>query len=91
MNLISRNRYESGVVDPWTAVHFASGLATGLAEAPLGVAVVSAIAFDVAFGYLTQRKSGLLRGIGEDPAINKVVDIACFALGNYWGRKWSEP
>ena len=91
MKLVARNRYEHAVLDPWTAVHFASGLATGLGELPLGTAVVSAIAFDLFFGYITSKQRGLLRGLGEDPLVNKAADIALFALGNYWGRKWNEP
>jgi hypothetical protein len=78
------------MLDPYSLLHYSAGLATGLGGVAPIKAIVGAALADLAFSYLYQRPTGLFRKTEVEPPINKVADIALFALGNYMGRRWSE-
>ena len=92
MNIIAKHKGDLAVLDPWSAIHFSSGLATGLGDVSLGKAIAIAVASDLLMAYIfTSQKTGLLRSFADEPPLNKVADVALFALGNHLGRKWNGP
>jgi hypothetical protein len=79
------------VVDPWTLVHFASGLALGLVNAPLRVWLPVATAYELAEHYIEKSEAGqeLFDTAGPEVVPNSVLDLAVFALGHQLGRLWN--
>lgn len=90
MQLYAKHKYDSALTDPYSLLHYSAGLATGLGGVAPFKAIVGAAVVDLAFSYLYQRPTGLFRKTGHEPPLNKVADIALFALGNYMGRRWSQ-
>jgi hypothetical protein len=94
MTVVATEKKEQNkaAVDPWTVVHFASGLALGLVGAPLKVWLPVATAYEVAEQYLEQSKVGkkLFDTHGPETLPNVLVDIAVFAVGHQLGRLWNE-
>lgn len=78
-------------VDPWTLVHFASGLALGLMEVPRAQAVAAAVAYEVIEQLLERHEVGqaLFETSGPEKTANAVVDVAVLALGHHMGRRWN--
>jgi len=79
------------IVDPWTLVHFASGLALGLVNAPLRVWLPVATAYELAEHYIEKSETGqeLFDTAGPEVVPNSVLDLAVFALGHQLGRLWN--
>jgi hypothetical protein len=79
------------VVDPWTVVHFASGLALGLVNAPLRWWLPVATAYEVAEHYLEESDVGqeVFDTSGPEAVPNAMLDIAVFAAGHQLGRLWN--
>jgi hypothetical protein len=90
MRLFAKHRGDQAAIDPWSAIHFSSGLATGLGDVSLGKAVAIAVASDLLMAYFTSQKTGILRTFADEPPINKVIDVALFAFGNHLGRRWND-
>ena len=82
----------TAVLDPWTVVHFASGLASGLVNAPLRVTLPLAVLYEVAEYVLESNEVGqaFFDTSGPEAIPNAVVDVAVFALGHELGRRWNE-
>lgn len=86
----SKRDLDSAVLDPWSAVHLGSGLATGLVGVTAKQALFVSLAYDVVFSLFFQRRTGLLHTTGDEVVWNKLADVAIFMTGNYMGRKWLE-
>ena len=78
-------------VDPWTIVHFALGLASGLVNAPLRVTLSLAVLYEVAEYALESREVGqeLFDTSGPEAIQNAAVDVAVFTVGHELGRRWN--
>jgi hypothetical protein len=79
------------VVDPWTVVHFASGLALGLVNAPLRLWLPVAAAYEVLEHYLENSDVGqeIFETSGPEVTPNALLDLAVFAAGHQLGRLWN--
>ncbi|MDX1492869.1 MAG: hypothetical protein R3253_02255 [Longimicrobiales bacterium] len=93
MKLIALRKSEQNqaLVDPWTVVHFAAGLACGLVEIPLRTVLPLAAAYELAEQELEASDVGqeLLETSGPESVGNAIVDVAVFALGHQLGRRWN--
>lgn len=78
-------------VDPWTAVHFAAGLALGLVDAPLRPALAAAVAYEVVEQVVERQAFGrrLFKTSGPEVAANVVVDVAVLVVGHRLGARWN--
>lgn len=88
VKLYAKHPHDAALTDPYSLLHYSAGLATGLGKVPPLKAIIGAATVDLVFSYLYQRPTGLYRKTGAEPPLNKVADIALFALGNYMGRRW---
>ena len=92
MNLVARSPQEQNeaVLDPWSAVHFAAGLAMGLLGVSLPRGVAVAATYEVVEHAAEQHEAGrkvfLTKG-PESPA-NIAVDLGLFAAGQTLGLRW---
>lgn len=77
--------------DPWTVVHFATGLALGLIEVPLRWALGAAIAYEVAEQVFERHDWGqeLFHTSGPEIVSNALLDSAVFVVGHQLGRIWN--
>ena len=78
-------------VDPWTVVHFATGLAFGLVNAPLRWWLPVAAAYEVAEHYLEKSELGqeIFDTSGPEVVPNAVLDLVVFVAGHELGRRWN--
>jgi len=79
------------VVDPWTLVHFASGLALGLINAPLRWWLPAAAAYEVLEHHLEASDVGqeIFETSGPESVPNAALDLVVFAAGHQLGRLWN--
>jgi hypothetical protein len=79
------------VIDPWTAVHFSTGLAAGLMNAPPVQAMSAALAYEVAEQVMERKELGkeLFQTAGPETFANVVTDMLMFAAGMWLGRRWN--
>ncbi|HET9947866.1 MAG TPA: hypothetical protein VFQ22_02955 [Longimicrobiales bacterium] len=79
------------VIDPWTIVHFATGLAFGLVNAPLRWTLPLATAYEVLEQYLERSDAGkeFFETSGPEVLPNAMVDVVVFAAGHELGRWWN--
>ena len=93
MKIVATEKKEQNkaVVDPWTVVHFASGLALGLMNAPLRVWLPVATAYEIAEHYLEKTEAGkeMFDTSGPESTPNAVLDLVVFAAGHQLGRLWN--
>ena len=93
MKIVATRKDEQNraVVDPWTVVHFASGLASGLVNAPLRVTLPLAVLYEILeYGLETQDVGQeIFDTSGPEALPNAVVDVGVFALGHELGRRWN--
>lgn len=93
MKLVARSKAEQNraAVDPWTIVHFASGLAAGLTRTPLPLALAAATAYELAEQVAERRKpvQKLFAVSGPETLVNSLTDLAVFVLGHRLGGWWN--
>lgn len=93
MKIVATKKKEQNraVIDPWTAVHFASGLALGLVSAPLRLWLPLAAAYEVAEHYLEDSDFGkeIFDTSGPEVVPNAVLDLVVFAAGHQLGKLWN--
>jgi hypothetical protein len=93
MKLVATKKPEQNrsVADPWTVVHFATGLALGLVNAPLKWWLPVAAAYEVAEHYIEKSETGqeLFDTSGPEIVPNALLDLAVFAAGHQLGRLWN--
>ena len=80
------------VVDPWTLVHFATGLALGLINAPLRWWLPVATIYEVVERYVERSELGkeFFETSGPEVVPNAILDLAVFTAGHQLGRLWNE-
>lgn len=94
MRIIAREKAEQSValVDPWTAVHFSSGLGFGLMNVGFWPSMAVNVGYEVLEYHFQRDKRGIeffQVSQPENPS-NSVTDMLVFALGWYLGRKWNK-
>ncbi len=89
MILVAKHKYDKAAIDPWSAVSFGSGLATGLNDMSIGKAVVILALSDFVFSMLGGKR-GLFSSLEDEPLENKAMDVVLYCYGNTLGRKWAE-
>ena len=87
----SKDEQNRAVLDPWTIVHFGTGLAAGLTDAPPVPALTAAIAYEGAEQVMERKElwRELFKTSGPESRANAVMDILVFALGMWLGRLWN--
>ncbi len=78
-------------VDPWTIVHFSSGLTFGLMDVPLRTAVVAGTLYEVAEQVFERSEGGQRFFVtsGPESPINAVVDMVVLVAGHQLGAWWN--
>jgi len=91
--LIARTKTDQNqaILDPWSVVHLAAGLAAGLIEIPAAPALLGAIVYELVEQDIERSGLGkaLFRTSGPERGLNAVADVALFALGQRLGRAWN--
>ena len=79
------------MVDPWTAVHFSTGLAMGLMDLPLEECLAAAFAYEVVEQVVERQNWGkeLFKSSRPENFLNATMDMAAFALGHWLGGAWN--
>ena len=93
MKLIATKKSEQNVaaVDPWTLVHFSTGLALGLMDVPPVRAFGAAAGYEVVEQWVERQEWGqdLFETHRPESAANAFVDLAVFAAGHWLGGRWN--
>jgi len=94
MKIVATEKAEQNrtALDPWTLVHFATGLALGLVNAPLKLWLPLAATYEVAEHFLEKSETGkeLFDTAGPEVVPNAVLDLVVFAAGHQLGRLWNK-
>ncbi len=79
------------VLDPWTAVHFSTGLALGLMDTPFEPSLGAAIAYEVAEQVIERQAWGkeFFNTNRPETMLNAVMDVAVFVAGHWLGTAWN--
>lgn len=89
----TRKKHQNqAVLDPWTVVHFAAGLAAGLVSLPRSHSLGLAVGYEFLEQWLERRELGqeIFEAAGPEVVPNAVMDVAVFAAGHYLGTRWNE-
>ena len=86
-----KEEQNSAAVDPWTLVHFSTGLALGLVETPLEGVLGAAVAYEIVEQFAERREWGqdFFETSGPENPANALVDLGVLALGHWLGRRWN--
>jgi len=86
-----KSQQNRAMLDPWSVVHFATGLAAGLTEVDRTKAIGAAIAYEVLEQDLERRKLGqeLFETSGPETVPNAIADVVLFAAGHLLGQLWN--
>jgi hypothetical protein len=86
-----KSEQNRALLDPWTVVHFATGLALGLVSVPREPALGAAVAYEFAEQWAERRRVGqeLFDVSGPESFANATVDLAVFAIGHHVGSLWN--
>lgn len=86
-----KDEQNEALVDPWTLIHFSTGLALGLMNAPLSSSLVAAVGYEVAEQFVERRRWGeRLFDISRPESLaNAALDVVVFAVGHGAGRRWN--
>lgn len=94
MKLIATEKREQNhaMLDPWTVVHFGTGLASGLMGVPRHLSFSAAVAYELVEQYVERQKWGreLFETHRHESVPNAVVDVAVFVAGHYLGEAWND-
>ena len=94
MKLVATAKLEQNraPLDPWTVVHFASGLAAGLVGMRRDWSISAAVTYEVVEQYVERQRWGreFFDTTVQECVPNAVADIAVFALGHWLGCRWNE-
>lgn len=93
MKLVATRKAEQNqaVVDPWTAVHVASGLALGLMDVPFRWSLAAAVVYEAFEQYAERERWGqeMFETSGPEIVANAAMDVAVFAVGHALGTAWN--
>ena len=86
-----KSQQNRAVIDPWTAVHFSTGLALGLMDAPVEPTLTAAVAYELAEQVIERQAWGkdFFKTNHPETVWNAVMDVAMFAAGHWLGRAWN--
>lgn len=86
-----KDHQNEAALDPWTAVHFAAGLAAGLTEIPKHVSIPAAVLYEIAEQYVERTAWGkeFFETDGPESLSNVALDLAAFAVGQWAGLRWN--
>ena len=87
----NKSQQNRAAIDPWTAVHLSAGLALGLMDAPMGRALLGAVAYEVIEQVFERQDAGrsFFKTSGPEVLHNAVVDVAVFVVGHALGQRWN--
>jgi len=92
--LVAQNKEDQNLalIDPWTVVHFAAGLAAGMMGFSAGAALTGAVLYEVAEAPLERAEFGknLFNVSKPETTGNQVVDVLIFAAGHAAGQAWNK-
>lgn len=88
---VRKAEQNKAAIDPWTLVHFSSGLALGLTDVPFRLAVTGAVIYEIVEQYAERREWGkeFFETSGPEILPNVLVDIAVLAIGHRLGTAWN--
>ena len=88
----SKQDQNEALVDPWTFVHFAVGLAAGLMGVSTGAAIAGAVLYEAVEAPLERGELGqnLFNVSKPESRGNQVVDVLVFAAGHAAGAAWNK-
>lgn len=93
MKIIATRKPEqnTAALDPWTAVHLATGLAVGLMAVPLRWALGASVVYEVIEQGFERRDSGqeLFETRGPESLPNALADTLAFYVGHRLGAAWN--
>jgi hypothetical protein len=93
MRLVATEKAQQNraVLDPWSIVHFATGLAAGLADVDRGPALGAAILYELLEQDLERRDLGqdVFNSSGPEIIANATADVILFAAGHFLGALWN--
>ena len=85
---LTKSDQNRAILDPWSVVHFAMGLAAGLIKAPRGPALAAAVLYEFAEQGI-EASSAFFGVSGPEILPNAIADVALFALGQELGKRWN--
>ncbi len=86
-----KSEQNRAVLDPWTLVHFSTGLALGLMDTPFRESLTVAAAYELSEQFIERQAWGkeFFKTSRPEAALNAVMDVAVFAAGHWLGRAWN--
>lgn len=86
-----KDHQNRAAVDPWTIVHFGTGLAAGLMEIPAPIAAGAAVGYEIVEQLFERHDVGqaLFETSGPESVANAIVDVVVFLAGYRLGRWWN--
>jgi len=83
MKVVATRKDDQNVaaLDPWTLVHFSSGLALGLMEVSLDKAIGVAVGYELG--------QDLFETSRPERPVNAVMDLVAFGVGHWLGGIWN--
>ncbi|MBT8487798.1 MAG: hypothetical protein HKN72_10835 [Gemmatimonadetes bacterium] len=87
-----KKHQNKAVLDPWTIVHFAAGMAAGLVSIPRAHSLGLAVGYECLEQWLERRKLGqeIFDAAGPENLSNATMDVVVFAAGHHLGTLWNE-
>lgn len=94
MKLVALTKAEQNeaVLDPWTVVHFAVGLAAGMTKVRFGPLFVAAVGYEF-LENAAERKpeiAKLFQTSGPESLPNAAADVVIMSIGWYLGSRWNQ-
>ena len=94
MRLVATRKAEqnAAVLDPWTVVHFSTGLALGLVRFPFAHSITAAVVYEALEQVIERHEQGQELFDTKRPEIplNAVVDVIAFLAGHRLGSIWND-
>lgn len=86
-----KDHQNRAALDPWTIVHFGTGLAAGLTEVPAPIALGAALGYEVIEQVFERHDKGqaFFETSGPESLANAIVDVLVFMAGYRLGRAWN--
>ena len=88
---LSKADQNEAAIDPWTAVHLAAGLASGLMGFSTLGSLLAAGAYEGLEQVIERSETGqeFFKTSGPENAANVIVDLVVFTGGNLLGQLWN--
>jgi hypothetical protein len=86
-----KEHQNTAVLDPWSLVHFSTGMAAGLVNVSWKVALVAAVGYEFVEQYAERHPDVKhLFGIsGPETPLNAAIDVGLFMVGLHLGRNYN--